>query len=289
MKLQIRSNQMEEIEGLHSQYPYAYHHVDLSVTTIPWHWHEALEFNFVVSGSLKVTTTGQSQTFQKGQGYFINSNILSTVTTEEDCVFDSHLFHPIFLGGHFNSIFETKYLQPVTQNKHLELIPLRGDTEIQRQILGKLRLLARLQGQEDTEFATRNLLSEVWLLLLEEARQLSAQSPGPGHRNQDRILTMIAYLQEHYSEKITLEDIAASAAISTRECLRCFRTSIHQSPMEYLASYRVDQAKKLLQTTRLPITEIALHTGFNSPAYFSKVFGQHTGKTPAAYRKEVTP
>ena len=43
MKLHLRPNQMEEIEGLRSEYPYAYHHVDLAVTAVPWHWHEALD------------------------------------------------------------------------------------------------------------------------------------------------------------------------------------------------------------------------------------------------------
>ena len=58
---------------------------------------------------------------------------------------------------------------------------------------------------------------------------------------------MIAYIQENFAEKITLEDIADSAAVSTRECLRCFKTSIHQSPMEYLIEYRIRAAKKLLE------------------------------------------
>jgi len=123
MKLRIRSNQMEEVEGLHNEYPYVYHYVDLSKTTIPWHWHEALEFCYVQSGSIKVSTAGQTQVFEKGQGFFINSNVLTAMTEGFDCVVDSHLFHPVFLGGHFKSVFETKYLDPVTQNRNLDLLP----------------------------------------------------------------------------------------------------------------------------------------------------------------------
>ena len=69
MKLQIRSNQMEEVEGLHNEYPYTFHHVDMTKTLVPWHWHEALEFNFVAEGSVKVSSPGQTLTFQKKELY----------------------------------------------------------------------------------------------------------------------------------------------------------------------------------------------------------------------------
>ena len=285
MKLQIRHNQMEEVEGLHNEYPYAFHPVQLRETVVPWHWHEALEINLVLEGSVKVSTANQTQVFQKNEGFFINRNVLASMDNERDCILESHLFHPVFLSGHFKSIFETKYLNPVIQNRQLELIPLRGESDNQRQILGYLRQLSRLQSQPNTEFQTRNLLSQIWISLLEEIRQLDT-APSTGYRSQDRILSMIAFIQENYAEKLTLEQIADAAAVSTRECLRCFRSAIHQSPMDYLIEYRVRSAKKLLETTDLPITEIALRTGWGSNSYFTKMFHRSCGKTPNAYRKE---
>lgn len=287
MKLRIRNNQMEEVEGLHNEYPYAFHHVSLQLTEVPWHWHEALEFNLILQGSVKVSTANQTQVFHKGEGFFINSNILAAMENESDCILDSHLFHPVFLSGHFKSVFETKYLNPVIQNRNLDLIPLRSNTAAQTQILGKLRQLSRLQEEADTEFQTRNLLSEIWLLLLEEIKNADTQAFTSQPKNQDRVLTMIAFIQENFSEKLTLEDIAASASISTRECLRCFKASIHQSPMDYLIEHRIRTAKKLLETTDHSITDIALACGFNSNSYFTKLFHRICGKTPNVYRKQL--
>ena len=287
MKLHIRNNQMEEVEGLRNEYPYAFHHVSLGVTEVPWHWHEALECNLVLEGSVKVSTANQTQVFHKGEGFFINSNVLASMENEADCIMDSHLFHPVFLSGHFKSVFETKYLNPVIQNRNLDLLCLRGDSPEQKQILGKLRQLSRLQEAQDTEFQTRNLLSEIWLLLLEEIRNTDDRQFHSVPRNQDRLLTMIAFIQENFAEKLTLEQIADSAAVSTRECLRCFRASIHQSPMDYLIEHRIRTAKKLLETTDLSITDIALNCGFNSNSYFTKLFHRSCGKTPNAYRKEL--
>ena len=287
MKLHIRNNQMEEVEGLRNEYPYAFHHVSLQVTEVPWHWHEALEFNLVLEGQVKVSTASQTQVFSAGEGFFLNSNVLAAMDSDGACILDSHLFHPVFLSGHFKSVFETKYLNPVIQNRNFDLFALRGASEKQRQILGKLRQLSRLQTESDTEFQTRNLLSEIWLLLLEEIKNADSRIFHAPQKNQDRLLTMIAFIQENYGEKLTLEEIADSAAVSTRECLRCFRTAIHQSPMDYLIEYRVRTAKKLLETTDLSITDIALRCGFNSNSYFTKLFHRICGKTPNAYRKEL--
>ena len=287
MKLRIRTNQMEEVEGLHNEYPYVFHHVSLRVTEVPWHWHEALEFNLVMDGEVKVSTASQTQVFQKGQGFFLNSNVLAAMDSDTDCIMDSHLFHPVFLSGHFKSVFETKYLNPIVQNRNLDMVAFRGTNTQQKQILNKLRQLGQLQKEPDTEFQTRNLLSEIWLFLLDEIKNAEPNIYHPQQKNQDRILTMISFIQENFAEKLTLEDIADSAAVSTRECLRCFKSSIHQSPLDYLIEYRVRTAKKMLETTDLSITDIALRCGFNSNSYFTKLFHRICGKTPNAYRKEL--
>ena len=287
MKLQIRRNMMEEVEGLHNEYPYAFHHTDMRETAVPWHWHEALEFGYVVEGRVKLSTTTRTLTLEKGEAYFTNSNILTMLENTESCILDSHLFHPVFLGGHFKSVFETKYLTPVIQNKDIDILCIRGETDAQRKILGKLRSLSLLQSQPDVEFQTRSLVGEIWLFLLRIIQEADIGTYRSAAKNQDRILTMMSFIQENYAEKLTLEQIADAASISTRECLRCFRESIRQPPMDYLIEYRVQVAKKLLETTNLSITEIALHCGFNSNSYFTKIFRRSCGKNPNAYRKEL--
>lgn len=288
MKIKIRENQAEEIEGLSSEYPFVLHHVTFPETSIPWHWHEEFEFDYVISGTMELTTSAGTCTFHENEAVFLNSNVLCTMGCSEeqrDVTVDSFLFHPVLLGGHFKSIFETKYVEPVSQNKKLQILELRGKTKQQQFILSKLRQLSKLQEKEDTELQTRNLLSEIWLLLLEELKTQTLPDIPVSSIQQDRIQTMMSYIHEHYREKISLEDIARSAAVGRRECLRCFQTLIHKSPFAYLLDYRVETAQRLLRTTTLPILDIALQTGFSSEAYFCKVFKRTCGKTPNTYRK----
>jgi len=79
MKLNIQNNNMEEVAGISAQYPYVYRKVDGRETSVPWHWHEEVEFSYVLRGNLRVTLPGQSYIFQENQGFFINSNILHTM------------------------------------------------------------------------------------------------------------------------------------------------------------------------------------------------------------------
>lgn len=289
MKIRIKENQQEAIQGITQEYPYAYHHVNIKKTKVPWHWHEELELNYVEAGCVKVFTSGKSYIFQKGQAYFINSNVLCSMEDgggDQACVLESHLFHSTLLAGHFKSIYETKYLAPILQNRHLEILGIAGEIKRQRELLAILIKLGRMQAMENVEFQTRNLLSEIWLLLMEEARDMFQGSKrGQYSENQTRIMDMLSYIHENYDHKILLEEIAEAASVSSRECIRCFQECIHKTPFDYVQDYRIRQAEKLLTETDLSVTEIAYATGFSGSAYFGKVFKNLTGKTPGNYRK----
>jgi len=290
MKLKVNSNQSEDIYGLFPEYPYVIHHVNLRKATIPWHWHKELAFNYILGGKVEITTPSQTYTFYENQAFFINTNILhsmkGTALDGQEPYVDSHLFHPVFLGGHFKSIFETKYLDPVLNDKKFEIIEFKGDNDYQKKILQKLQSISQLQQKENVEFQTRNAFSDIWLLLMQEIRRLEASGSAVKLVNQDRIQTMLAFIHQSYDSRITLEEIAASAAVSKRECIRCFQTCLKKTPFEYLLEYRIQMAEKLLQTTDLPVTAIAMQTGFSNSAYFGKTFRKFKNITPSEYRNQ---
>lgn len=288
-KIVVKKNQLEEIEGISTDYPYVMHRVDIAVTQVPWHWHEEMEIGYMEEGGAEIITANKTFFLEKGEAYFINTNVLASMRHKEGtrrAVVISHIFHSVILSGHFRSIFEKKYVEPVLKNKNIEVIEIKGISSRQKEILIKLRQLTALQAQENKEFQTRNLLSDIWLLLIEEIRETEEKGIPVNLINRERIQTMLAYIKQNYAEKITLDEIAASALISKRECLRCFRNSIEKTPVEYLMDYRIEMAEKLLKSTDKPITEIALETGFSNSAYFGKVFKNIKGMAPGAYRKQ---
>lgn len=281
--IQLNYNQRETVAGVTTEYPYSMHIADFKAGPIPWHWHEEVEFGYVLNGQIEITLANRTYHVSKNQGYFTNSNVLSRFSKTTDTVLaHTHLFHPIFLSGHFKSIFETKYLDPVIHNKNIDALIFTGQTPNQQKLLQKLQQASALQHQENVEFQTRNLFSELWLLLLEEIKEQPTHTVN--FQNQERVQNMLTFIHAHYGEKLTLNDIAKAASVSTRECIRCFRKTIRQTPLEYVMEYRLNMAKQLLDDTAMSITEVSYHCGFSSNAYFGKIFREKCGMTPLQYR-----
>ena len=280
-------NEIEAIDGMTEAFPYTMHRRDLSSFTVPWHWHEELEFDYAYRGSIEIETARQTYTIHQGEAYFINTNVMNTkrmASGSTAAMEYAHLFHPVLLVGHFRSVFETKYLNPVLQDQSLEVLILKEDTASGREFLRLLRTLDGLDGGVGQEFQVRNLLSQAWLVLLEELR-LQQRKRQPLYVR-DRTRDMLRYLHQHYGEKITVGDLAAQVGVSERECIRSFKSRFHQTPMDYLIHYRIEQAKRLLTQTEASVTEIAFQTGFQSSAYFTKTFRTLQGMTPTAFRQQ---
>lgn len=287
MELIIGSDHMQDVADVTAEYPYALHPlVSSAETRVPWHWHEEVEFSLVRRGALQVTVAGRRQVLEAGDGMFLNTNVLHAMAAADpdvETVWDSHMLHPVLLGGHYKSVFDSKYLSPVLKNKRCDLIVFRPDSGARQTLLALLAEAAEVQDQPDSEFRTRNIFSDIWLLLMKEAEKQNAPPPV----SQERIQLMLTYIQQHFREKLTLEQIAAAAAVSERECLRCFRSCIQTTPFSYLTDYRIQVAERLLRTTDRSVTEIALETGFADGAYFAKLFRQARSVSPSQYRKNL--
>lgn len=280
-------NQVEMIEGMTIEYPYCLHKRDLTNFVIPWHWHEELELGYIQEGISKIVTVGAEYIVHQGDGFFVNSNVMcmkQNASPGTRTVEINHIFHPVFLGGHFKSRFETKYLNPIINNRQIEVHMIRRGHATSNLILKNLYQLKELQNEVDTEFQTRNILSEIWRLLIKELQENPDSPRMVGTEQTNRLRSMISYINQNYPEKMTLSQIAKTAGVSEREATRCFKKCIGQSPMEYLIKYRLNQAKKLLLETDMSITSICQQCGFSDSAYFGKVFRRSYGMTPREYR-----
>ena len=104
-------------------------------------------------------------------------------------------------------------------------------------------------------------------------------------KGNDKIKQMMVYIHEHYQDKITIAELAASAFLSERECFRVFQEYLHMTPIDYIQSYRLQAACQMLARGHETITEISHACGFGSSSYFGKVFREYTYCTPSQYRQ----
>ena len=92
------------------------------------------------------------------------------------------------------------------------------------------------------------------------------------------------YIDRHYAEALTIDDLADRAGLSSFHFIRAFRAAFDATPHQYLRARRLDRAKELLVTTAYPVTEICDQIGFQSLGSFSSLFRRLTGEPPAEYR-----
>ena len=102
----------------------------------------------------------------------------------------------------------------------------------------------------------------------------------------ERITEAAAYLRENCAQSLTIEEIARKCNLSKFHFIRVFRRFTGWTPYEYLTLARISEAKSLLTSTSLGLSEIAARTGYADAKSLIRVFRQHTGITPAGYRKQ---
>ena len=95
---------------------------------------------------------------------------------------------------------------------------------------------------------------------------------------------MMQYISEHFSDEITIADLADCAMISESEVLRCFHNTIGNTPIQYVKQFRIHKAAALLTSTDLKIVDIGNFCGFQEMSYFAKSFKKIYGCTPTEYR-----
>lgn len=256
---------------------------------VPWHWHNELELGMVVKGAAIVDAGSMKFELKAGEAFFINSNILHTASSQDDkpCELHSVVCHPRAISGSTDNIVWQKYLKPLMDNQACPGVHFTSAKAWQRQVIESIVSLWSSAKQEEFGFELhiRNELSTIINLLSEHQPAMNRKSFGKMQRDNVRIKEMLTYIQANYDKELTIDEIAAVCAISTSECMRCFRATISTTPIAYLKSYRLQQAAIKLQSTNDKISTIAERCGFQEMSYFAKSFREIYGCTPSDYRK----
>lgn len=255
-----------------------------------WHWHREVELTLVLSGEICYQLNETVYHLKAGEGLFCNSNTMHTGFPDaegNDCIYGSLTFHPRFLCGYEGSVLQTKYVEKITENPAIPGLKLSPAFPWQQEILRQLSSIFRLSQKppQNYELLLQISLLSIWNTLWEHVDFQNVQSPAATMRHMDRLRKILEFIQQHYSEKITLEDIAAQANICQSECCRFFKKHMKESLFDYLISCRIEKSLPLLRETDLPVTEIAGRVGFSTSAYYAKVFRKRMHCTPTQYRE----
>ena len=277
---------------------------------IDWHWHVEFQLCLVTEGCVTWSVGEKRVTISRGNGIFINSQQIHTARPagENDAAFFCLDIRPDLFGdfgGAGGGLYE-KYAAPVLAETGLACLSLSADIAEEAAVLEQLRHLDQTFREQQVGFELE-LMGSVYVLwkhlfialgssgeyLLcrtddrrheHGATRKAEQSKADGKT--ERLKTLFLFLQRHYKEKLTLDEIAESVYLSRSECCRFFRRQTGQSLFSYLIGYRIGKSLALLENTDLTAAQIAAEVGFSSQSYYTKCFRAQMGCTPREYREK---
>lgn len=247
------------------------------------HWHPDLELLCVYSGSMDVFINGQIVHLSTGECIFINSRRLHYHFSGErnDC---KYFLVIIDLSAmHKQNSIVSAFLRKKFNLNVADYLILHHDIPWEREVIKSVKALHKAMNEDEINP----------LRLLELGCGICAnigEHIADSDKNEDSgegqvtFLNMIAYIHNHFSERITLENIAAAGAICRSKCCTIFKQQVKQSPTSYLIQYRIAKSCEFLRNSDMSIGEIANQCGFQSSSYFTNVFQKHTNCSPREYR-----
>jgi len=269
-------------------FPIAHYYDDITLHPVEWHWHEELEAGIILEGMAHLVIGTEKRILRPGEGFFVSSEVLHSVysASSEPCKLNSFVFHPRLVGGSPDSVFWQKYVSPLLVSDSLKGMFLQRSCSSEPQMLALIQHVWQQCEQEPPgyELEVRSALSKFLFLLTKQMEHIPTIPSDKLLRDSARIKTMLQFIHEHYGEQITMEQISEKAMISTSETLRCFRSTIGTTPIQYLKQYRIQKAAELLSSTTMKVADIGTQCGFQEMSYFSEVFKELKGSTPSDYR-----
>jgi len=151
-----------------------------------------------------------------------------------------------------------------------------------------LRLVTELHKGAGADQYFMALLTQV--MLEQTYRVLTTPETGginPRHVHFSRLQAVLSYIHEHLNEDSSIETLADRAQVSSAHFRRLFQEAMGVPPHRYILATRLEQSRKLLTMSTMPISRIAQDCGFSSQSHLTASFRAAHAATPAQYRAHI--
>jgi len=254
------------------------------------HWHEQLEILYFTEGKAIIQCNLTSYEAKSGDLIIINSNELhSGFNPGNYLAYYCFNIDPSLIHSSFIDTCEMKYITPIESNMILFENKSDSDDEITDCIK---RVIQEYEKKETAyELVIKSCVYKMLALLIRNhvTKVVTPEEYDKSVRNLERLSKVFNYIEENYTEKISMESLCSMTGLSSYYFCRIFRKVTGKTTNEYINSLRINKAETLLKISNLNITEIAMETGFNDINYFSRIFKKYKKIAPSQVRKAISP
>ena len=252
------------------------------------HYHNHIELYYLYGGERYYFIKDKTYRVKKGNLVFIRPYDIHATVNAENLPFDRFLisFKPEILSGIcalFSDVDLFRFLE--TESHIVEFSPRE-----QLFVEGLFEQMIEDDGATGESLGAVTLTALTQLLfMINKKRDERIEKIEYMSSTQKMISEITGYVNNHFDEEISLEELSKIFFISECYLSRTFRRVCGMCLMDYLNGVRIKEAEKLLAETSLPIGKISESVGYQSTTHFGRVFKKTVGCTPREYRNKKQP
>ena len=268
--------------------PFSTYHIENAGRSfqIPVHWHDELEIIYVKSGCLTVSISGESYIGNAGDVFVVSPGNLHLMGAQTGIVdYFTFLFPLKYISFRTDDMLNDKLLEPLNSGQLMISPRVRGTA---KELCEQLIAIYVAKNNESESKITAQIKTKIILLqfILEMWKQGFVIENDTSGRNMVE-KEMVSYVQQNFTGKISLKEFGEQFHLSEKYISRYFKEHFHIALSQYVTYLRLEHAKQLLQDTDIPITEVAMQSGYQNVSYFIRSFKKAYGVSPLKYKKGI--
>ncbi len=266
--------------------PFSTYHIENAGRSfqIPVHWHDEFEIIYVRSGFLTVSISGKSYIGKTGDAFVVSPGNLHLMGSQTGTVdYYTFLFPLKYISFCTDDMLDEKLLEPLNSG-HLMICPRVKDTA--KELCEQLIKIYEAKNDESESKITTQVRTKIILLqfILEMWKKgFVIENDTSGRNTVEK--EMVSYIQQNFTGKISLREFGEQFHLSEKYISRYFKEHFHITLSQYVTYLRLEHAKQLLQDTDIPVTDVAMQSGYQNVSYFIRSFQKAYAVSPLKYRK----
>ena len=268
-------------------FPVQYYYVDADHPRyeMTLHWHREFEIVRVQQGVLWLYLNNECHLLRAGDVAFVSSGVMHraepAAAVYECIVFDLNMLCRQSSGR------ITGYILPLLSGDVTMAELTRGSSPVLFAAVNRFFEVMIARGRYFELHAYAAAAELIYTLYSENHIRLP-EKPVTTEQRRKTIITLIDWIEQNYTEHITLATLSEVAGTGEKYLCRFFKTYTGNTPIDYVNRLRVERACLKMAEERRNVTEAAFESGFNDMSYFSKIFKRYKGVTPREYRRRLT-
>lgn len=252
------------------------------------HWHEEAELTLITSGKCIYKIDLVEYEVEEGDILFVPPLFLHSITlgNNKKVSSETYVFHLKFLGGNSTDICSTRYLAPIMNQEFSMPYVIKPNYSV---YVSLRKIFNQINTTYDEsiigyELALKSLFLQTIFLLLQYSKKVAVPET---EKVSDKIKNVLDYIELHYSETITVSQLAKLCYFSDYHFMRFFKKHMNMTCVEYINNLRLEKAVELFEKGNSSIMEVSLSVGFHNLSYFHRAFKKKYRMTPLSFINDL--